>query len=150
MPHLSKFRDRLRELSDQPGVVNLGSLPQSALADIMRSSMVWAHPSWCSPFDMPFHETSCIGAMEAQAAGLHVVASDWGALRETVEAGHLITGPKSEKWAEAFVDSIVAGLTDGAMLALAERMGPLAMADKGWEGVAVDMAAIIDARVNVA
>ena len=45
-PALAKFREGIRELAKQPGVVSLPSLGQRDLAKLMCSSRVWAHPSW--------------------------------------------------------------------------------------------------------
>jgi glycosyltransferase involved in cell wall biosynthesis len=75
---------RIEKLSKQDGVIALGSYPQPEVAKLMMDSLVWCAPSWNTPNDMPFCETSCIGAMEAMAGGCLVVASNWGALTETV------------------------------------------------------------------
>lgn len=146
-PAVGQFRDRIRELADQPGVRSVGSLPQPQLAELMCDSRVWVHPSWASLLDGPFHETSCIGAMEAQAAGCVVVASDWGALPETVRYGRLVNsgGPASARWRDAFVSHIVEGLTDPEVGAAAVEHAPAAAAGLGWAGVAEQLAPLIAA-----
>lgn len=144
-PDLAAYRDRVKSLADQPGIQVLGSLPQPEVARLMRTSMVWAHPSWASPQEQPFYETYCIGAVEAQAAGCMVVASDWGALSEVVTAGHLInSGALSDRWREAFVNSVVEGLTNPETQAWAQEKGPTETADLGWGGVARSVAGLID------
>ena len=131
---------------EQPGVVGLGSLSQPELAALMCSSRVWAHPSWMGPHEAPFHETSCLGAMEAQAAGCHVVASGWGALPETVRWGRLVEEePLSDRWREAFVAHIVEGLTDPEAGEAAVTRGPAAVADLSWSGVAERVDAVLRA-----
>lgn len=145
-PAIGAHRDRIRKLSDQPGVTRLGSLPQPTLAALMCDSRVWVHPSWCTAHvagqgvvaHVVFHETSCIGAMEAQAAGCHVVASGWGALKETVRYGHLLDvgDPRDEDWQDAFVTSVVEGLTRPDTGMAAEQLAPPAVADLSWRAVA--------------
>jgi glycosyltransferase involved in cell wall biosynthesis len=146
-PVVGEHRKRIRSLSSQPGVACLGSLGQRELATLMCSSRVWAHPSWMGAHGAPFHETSCIGAMEAQAAGCVVVASDWGALPETVYYGTLIeSGPPpllDKGWEDSFVESIVLGLVSPVVGEQAVSFGPQAAARMGWSGVAEQVAALI-------
>jgi glycosyltransferase involved in cell wall biosynthesis len=129
--------DRVKALSDQDGVVVLGPLSQRTLATTMRSSLAWVHPSYSTWFNGVFQETSCIGAMEAQAAGCAVVASPSGALSETILVGRFIEGrPGSPAWGFSMVDEIVLALTDPQIQATAQREGPRVGATLGWEGVA--------------
>lgn len=67
-----------------------GSLPKAALYRLMRSvaAMVYPCPGRLAP---AMAETSWILGMEALAAGLPIIATDHGALRETIgEAGILV------------------------------------------------------------
>jgi glycosyltransferase involved in cell wall biosynthesis len=77
--------NKLKEIfSKIPGVFLHGNVKQNELAIEMMKSSILAYPN-------TFEETSCITAMEAQAAGCVVVTSNYGALPETVgEAGILI------------------------------------------------------------
>lgn len=143
-PEVAEHAEKVLELSQQDGVTALGSLTQPQVAQLMRSSMVWAAPSFNTPSGQPFCETSCIGAMEAQAAGCLVVASDWGALAETVKTGRLVAGPaNSSQWRDAFVAEIVDGLTNPDTQAWAQKDGPVAVADMDWLGVGVQVAGLI-------
>lgn len=72
------------------GVVNHGRVNQAELAQELLSAGVWLYPSWYSPRNCRWEETSCIAAMEAQAAGLRLVCSSYGALAETA-AGPMTT-----------------------------------------------------------
>jgi len=98
--HLKKL------LAETEGVRFHGRKAQDFLAEEFLKSGVWAYPTW-------FHETSCITAMEAQAAGLRIVTSPIGALNETVgPRGILIPGNwLSASYKSKFVDAVV-----GAML----------------------------------
>lgn len=143
-PVVGAHAARVRALSIQPGVEAIeGGISQPAVAMLMRESLVWVAPSFNTPYDAPFHETSCIGAMEAQAAGCHVVASNWGALPETVKVGALVDGPPmSDRWRDAFLEEIVSGLTDRAVQARAQAEGPAHAQTLGWGPVAEQLAAI--------
>jgi tetratricopeptide (TPR) repeat protein/glycosyltransferase involved in cell wall biosynthesis len=68
------------ERCQQPGVTLVGSLPQKELARELMKAKVFVYPNI-------FDETSCIAALEAQAAGLPAVVSQKGALPETVIHG---------------------------------------------------------------
>lgn len=63
-----------------PNVINYGHLSKSALADLMGK--VWLHV-----YPTEFEETSCITAMEEQAAGTPFIHTDVGALSETLKNG---------------------------------------------------------------
>ncbi|MCA1572777.1 MAG: methyltransferase [Chloroflexi bacterium] len=146
-PVIGEFRDRIKRLAKQPGVTSLGSLSQPELARLMCKSRVWAHPSWMGQHASPFHETYCIGAVEAQAAGCLVVASDWGALSETVRWGRLVNsgGPGDARWEDAFVDHIVEGLTVAKVGRAAIKKAPAAVRDLDWTGVAVEVGKLVAA-----
>jgi glycosyltransferase involved in cell wall biosynthesis len=62
---------------EQPGITSLGRVKPDWLTLEFLSAGVWAYPTW-------FSETSCITAMEAMAAGLHIVATSVAALSETL------------------------------------------------------------------
>ncbi|MFC1555362.1 glycosyltransferase, partial [candidate division KSB1 bacterium] len=65
---------------DQPGVFFRGSVSQDELAEEIMSSCLMVYPS-------TFKETSCITAIESQAAGTPIVTANIGALPETVQDG---------------------------------------------------------------
>lgn len=144
-PVIGAYRQKVRDLSDQPGVESVGHLSQPEVAELMRSAMVWAHPSWSTPTDQAFFETSCIGAMEAQAAGCLPVASRVGALAETVKIGRLIDQKQmTDEWRDTFVKMIVEGLTDEKVQKWAQKEGPEFAQGLSWNGVAEQIAGLID------
>jgi len=70
--------ERLKaSLAKAEGVIMHGRVNQRELAEAMLGAGVWFYPTW-------FSETSCITAMEAQAAGLVCVCPPIAALAETV------------------------------------------------------------------
>lgn len=109
-----------------PSVKLRGRVSGTELAKEMLQAGVWTLPGG-------FCETSCIGAAEAQAAGLHVVCSDNAALKETVaDRGQLIGGftlqqdrhppPQPEAYKREFAEALI--------LAIAKaEQGP---ADSSW------------------
>jgi 2-polyprenyl-3-methyl-5-hydroxy-6-metoxy-1,4-benzoquinol methylase/glycosyltransferase involved in cell wall biosynthesis len=97
--------DRAKQL-EAHGVVMRGKVDQKTLAREFLSAGVWAHPTW-------FTETSCLTAMEAQAAGLRIVTSSIAALNETVgpDYGVLIDGDwLSPEYQARFIDETVRAL----------------------------------------
>lgn len=118
-PGLLGYKQHVLQLVDaaggeQGGVFMRGRVGQQVLAEEMQNARVWGYPGW-------FLETSCIGAMEARAAGLPIVCSDLGALKETVgEHGLLLPwGPDEDvrcnetpEYQDRFVKAVVDRLTD--------------------------------------
>lgn len=77
----SVIEQRFREL----GVLHLGRV---GLKDVLRENAragIWLYPTG-------FWEISCIGAMQAQAAGAFPVTTDYAALNETVQRGIKVRG----------------------------------------------------------
>jgi len=119
------------------GVRSHGRVDQATLADAFMGAGVWAYPTW-------FSETSCITAMEAQAAGLRIVTSSIAALNETVGAerhavaynhagyGVLIDGDwMSDEYQARFVDEVVRAMTapEGEWLKTREEIKARAFRD---------------------
>jgi glycosyltransferase involved in cell wall biosynthesis len=102
---------RMLEEHRRHGVVFHDRVGPQALAAAMAGAGVWAYP--CT-----FYETSCISAMEAQAAGLRVVTTALGALPETA-AGGVLLAPVGHDL-ESFLDRYAAAVCD-AMLAGEDR-----------------------------
>jgi glycosyltransferase involved in cell wall biosynthesis len=95
-----------RKMLETPGVVYHGRVPQRKVAEAFLASKVWAYPT-------AFTETSCITAIEAQAAGCVPITTHVGALSETVKEGILDVGPNSsERYQEAFVKNVIELLRD--------------------------------------
>lgn len=119
-PEVAAHQAKVARLADQPNVHNLGALSQPDLASAMLQSGVWVAPSWNTPSGTRFHETFCIGAVEAAAAGLHRVMSRWGALAERTE--NLAAwpqddgdGPVKERWVQAILLAMDEAAIDGPL-----------------------------------
>jgi glycosyltransferase involved in cell wall biosynthesis len=117
------------------GVSLKGRVNQTVLAEAFMDSKVWAYPTM-------FTETSCISAMEAQAAGCLIVTTEVAALGETVKHGILIGTPTGEQYKKIFVDSVVAGLRgvhSSEQLAAIEHGRTL-----GWDVLAKDWVTLFE------
>ena len=66
------------------------ALSKQDLANALHEMDMWVYPTW-------WPETYCIAAVEAQAAGVPVIASNLAALVETVRGGVLVGGNASEE-----------------------------------------------------
>lgn len=112
-PQLAAYKQailaKVEELgSEKAGVFLRGRVGQVELAAEMQQARVLAYPT-------AFLETSCITAMEAQAAGLPIVSSKLGALAETGADGWLIDwaanedepANRTEAYQDEFVDAVV-------------------------------------------
>jgi len=96
--------------------VRAGNLTKPQLYNLYETAGVYAYPT-PSPALPNFAEISCISAMEAMAAGLPIVTTNKGALRETIAngAGSLIEGkPGTPEYDDAFVEACVRYATDDA------------------------------------
>lgn len=102
-PNLSnpEIQELMNELAHLPGCVLHGSVIQRQLAREFMKSAILVYPS-------SFNESSCITAMEAQVAGCPVIATEMGALKETLgEAGILIPEtPGTEAYTNQFVGAV--------------------------------------------
>jgi glycosyltransferase involved in cell wall biosynthesis len=106
-------KDRLSLLyarAEQPGVILRGNKSQIELAQELKQSYLWVYPSHENKYANFFAETSCIAALEAQAAGLPVIAGKRGALPESVidgKTGLLIDGnPYSSEYKLKFINAV--------------------------------------------
>lgn len=78
-----KLAEVRQALASTPRVFHHGRVGPKRLAEEFQKSGVWYYPTW-------FYETSCISAVQAQAAGCWPVTTARAALRETVKSGSWI------------------------------------------------------------
>lgn len=125
------YFERLLTTDAPEGVKYMGRVGQQQLAEAYLRAKVWAYPTW-------FSETSCISAMEAQAAGCVPVTSAIAALEETVKYGFLLKSlDSSPEYGEEFVQTVVDLLTSETKREEYANAGrQWAMGSLDWEHVA--------------
>jgi glycosyltransferase involved in cell wall biosynthesis len=140
---IALLEKQLAELADH-GVTMCGKVDQATLAHEFLSAGVFAYSTW-------FTETSCISAMEAQAAGLRVVTSAIAALNETVQHGVLLDGDwLSDDYQAKFVDEVVRAMTapEGEWGASRREIAAQARASFGLDALAIDWVAMMREEIE--
>jgi glycosyltransferase involved in cell wall biosynthesis len=126
------------------GVHNRGKVDQVTLAHEFTTAGVWAHPTW-------FTETSCLTAMEAQAAGLRIVTSSIAALNETVgDYGVLLDGDwLTPEYQARFVDEVVRAIEapEGEWKKAREEIKARAFRDFDLDELAEDWVRMFDGLI---
>jgi glycosyltransferase involved in cell wall biosynthesis len=103
---LEKIAAILQKIKNTPGVVYHGRVSQKELAEAQSNSKIWLYPTY-------FLETSCITAMEVQAAGCVPVVTPLAALNETVRTGYFIPGEYgSDQFKDAAIKAVCCLLQD--------------------------------------
>lgn len=131
-PLLDQFMALKELMSKDNSIVIHNNLLQKDLAKQIMTCSALFYPN-------QFVETSCIVALEAQAAGCPVLASNTGGLPETVsDRGVLISGiPGSSEYILKFSQATINLLNDPKTLSrLSQRTRSYAFANFGWEKVA--------------
>jgi glycosyltransferase involved in cell wall biosynthesis len=125
------FRARLARM-EELGVASHGRVGQEELAKAWMGASLWLYPT-------SFSETSCITAMEAQAAMAWPITSSLAALRETVRHGVLIDPPNTrDGYREEFLGHVRSYLEGRTVDRLTRQcLGrDWAMDELDWKGVA--------------
>lgn len=137
------YYERLLTTDAPDGVKYMGRIGQQPLAEAYSRAKIWAYPTW-------FSETSCISAMEAQAAGCVPVTSAVAALEETVRHGFLLRGADSSReYADEFVSTVVRLLQDETERESYANAGrQWAMNNLGWDLLARDWESMFTEKVN--
>lgn len=131
MIRVAWFEDRLKRVADQ-GVIFHGRVGQQELAKAHMEAVLWLYPT-------DFKETSCITAMEAEAAAAVPVCTNLAALSETVgEYGVLIKPFNMEARYEVDFLAAVKELLEnpGKRTLIASAAREHALRDLSWDGVA--------------
>jgi glycosyltransferase involved in cell wall biosynthesis len=122
---LPGHKQKIMDLAEQEGVVWRGRVGQAELAREMMEAKALFYPG-----PHPFHETFCITALEAQAAGCVPVTRDNGALPETNKHGIVVPNDAPAKqWVAAIQEALT---TDEQTRAKMRRWA----AEQTWAAVA--------------
>jgi len=138
--------EEYRHLS-QPGVYFGGGLSQKELARELARSSLHLYPAIMV-------ETSCIAAIEAQAAGIPVITSKRHALPETVvdgETGILIEGePGSSSYNNRFIEATVNLLYNSQLRTrLGEAARKRALSWYRWDAIAREWHKTLEDRIQL-
>lgn len=130
LARIAWLKERIRKNEDK-GVVFHGRANQTEVAESQMKSSMWLYPT-------DFKETSCITAMEAQAAGAVPVCTSLAALSETVKHGMLIKPYAGElRYEHDFLLSTKHGFDRPDELAIVGELGRrYALENLSWDGVA--------------
>ncbi len=121
---------RVQSLRPQ-GVRYRGRMGQAEMARTYMESSLWIYPT-------RFQETSCIVAMEAQAAGVYPIVSDAGALPETVKCGAFVSSERGDdEFDRQFLGKIQRFAEDPKWVEEVVHLNrQRAIRDLSWSGVA--------------
>ena len=131
-------RAKIKELKDgmkKDGVFYHGRVDQGKLAKAQMSCSLFAYPT-------DFEETFCISSIEAQAAGIPVISTNYAGLKTTVGDSALLLGngekgfPYTKEYRELFVDYCVELLTSGTKRDVLIKKGKENVKQYSWKNVA--------------
>lgn len=119
-----EWKNKLDKQMKEAGVFQLGKIPQHEVAELYEKAAIYLYPT-------EFAEIDCISVKKAQLAGCKVIATDFGALDESIQHGVKIHSKKTGKnWCkpyqfsfgvedeeqkEAFVSETVKALKEGVI-----------------------------------
>lgn len=126
-----EFERVLAQLRQFPQFHAHGNVTQRQLAREMMRSSILCYPN-------TFEETSCITALEAQAAGCAIVTSAFGALPETVGGAGILVGgkPGTPDYLERFIAAVDTLLTNDSELQRCVEAGRQQVARHRWSAIA--------------
>jgi glycosyltransferase involved in cell wall biosynthesis len=139
----AEFERVLARLRQFPQFHAHGNVTQKQLAREMMRSSILCYPN-------TFEETSCITALEAQAAGCAIVTSAFGALPETVgQAGFLIGGePGTPDYLDRFIAAIDTLLRDDVALDRCVEAGRKQVQRHSWSAIASRVSEYLEGRAS--
>lgn len=138
-----KKLNEIKHLMNKPGVVYHGRVNKQELAIAELSSSLWVYPT-------TFSETFCITAIEAQAAGMPVICSNYAGLQTTVGSSGILVGNGSKSAALTkdyrieFAEKTIEILKNKELWNKYSKMGLENAAKYTWEVVAQQFIALFN------
>ncbi len=131
---MAEYEQLAKNLRKLPGCTVHNNVCQADLSREFMKSTILAYPN-------TFEETSCITAMEAQAAGCAIVTTALGALPETVGgAGILIAPPaNTEHYRREFIDAVDRILREPSLFEKFSQIGQRRAKSFDWDLIARDL-----------
>jgi len=128
---INRFEKTKLQLSQLPDCYVHGNIKQSELAREFMKSALLCYPN-------TFAETSCITALEAQAAGCAIVSSNLGALPETTIGSSLLVNLESDLgvYCKNFAAACLSILTDPMRWQAMSNAGISKRTELSWGAVA--------------
>lgn len=127
-----------------PNITNLGALTKAQLAALQRRCNLLVYPS-------SFEEVSCITAMESMAAGLPMLCSDVGALRETCNGAGVKLIKLKEDGAvdeDAFIKAIRSRVASPASMERDRVKQKLSALDKSWSRAVEELDSLMNRLID--
>lgn len=152
VPHMAVLYEECDRLAARLGdrVERLKPLTKKELYREYMLSGAYVYPT-PSPHAKRFREISCITAMECLAAGLPFVASDAGALRETVgePCGEMLVPLKDGlPDVDGFVEKVLATINDSVVRDRVVHAGRERASLLDWSGVAKDWLEMFEREIR--
>jgi glycosyltransferase involved in cell wall biosynthesis len=136
IPELARLREELTPLLEQEGITHHGRIGQQELAELYKTSQVYAYAS-------EFGETNNISSQQAQAGGCFVITTPQaGATPERLIFGQLVDGKgiytdnkQQKKYAEKVVKYLKKPIEYGGF-SLSEKDRQLLINNFSWQNTA--------------
>jgi glycosyltransferase involved in cell wall biosynthesis/tetratricopeptide (TPR) repeat protein len=136
------MQDVLKAVDEDDDIIWHGRVDWETMAEAQATAGVWLYPT-------RFPEISCMAAMEAQAAGCNIVATDYAALAETIAWDSPCTFKLKEpgdivKNARILAAAVRAGKDDPMQQSASKLLAEAALVRFGFGGLADDWAKMIN------
>lgn len=124
------WKKQMDEMMDQPGITHHGRVGQKELREYHKKVGIFAYPTH-------FSETFCIGAVEAQLAGVVPVTMNLAALQETVGCGVKVVGDIYDpKVRQTYLQALLTYMKDEKLWKTESEKGKKFAEEYAWSKIA--------------